>query len=123
MANGIEIELQAYESKNVEFKVTVGDLDNGAEISNKATVDTDVDNPNNPEEETETAENTYVEAIINATKEMSSEYGLDYLVKGERITYTIIIENNGDLGQDVVVKDSVPEGTTFVEGSIKVKGR
>src|SRR5699024_6781137 len=111
LREGIEVELQAHESKNVEFKVTVNDLDNGTIIENTATVN---GTPTN------TTENTYTEAIINATKEVETENSLAYVVEGEKITYTIVVENSGDLGQDVLVKDSIPAGTTFIEGSIKV---
>ena len=39
---------------------------------------------------------------------------------GEEITYTIRLTNNGTAPDTVTVKDSIPTGTEFVTGSIKV---
>src|SRR5699024_6344273 len=41
---------------------------------------------------------------------------------GEEIEYTITATNNGTAAGEAVIKDTVPEGTKFVEGSIKVNG-
>ena len=111
LANGIKVDLDAGESTTVEFKVTVNDLDNGTKIENTATVN---DTPTNK------TEHTYIEPIISAEKTATTEHGLGYVVEGEKITYTITVTNNGGLSKDVTIKDEVPEGTTFVEGSIKV---
>ena len=111
LASGIEVNLNAGETKTVEFKVTVQDLDNGTEIKNTATVN---------DEPTNETEHTYVEPIISSEKVAVTENGLPYVVEGEKITYTITIKNDGDLAKDVVVTDNIPEGTTFVENSIKV---
>ena len=43
-------------------------------------------------------------------------------MKEKKITYTITVTNDGGLDKNVVVKDELPAGTTFVEGSIKVNG-
>ena len=122
LANGINVDLEAGESKDIEFKVTVNDLDNGDEIRNIATIDNDPDDPTNAEESTNETEHTYIEPVIDANKEVATEMGLSYVVEGEKITYTINVENRGDLAGNVIVKDSIPAGTTFVAGSIKVNG-
>ncbi len=122
LSNGINVDLEAGESKDVEFKVTVNDLSNGDKITNIATIDKDPDDPTNEEENTNETEHTYIEPVINAEKEVATEMGLSYVVEGEKITYTIRVQNSGDLAGDVVVKDNIPDGTTFVEGSIKIDG-
>ena len=122
LANGIQVDLAAGESKDVVFKVTVNDLNNGDTIRNMATIKENPDNPAGPEEPTNETEHTYAEAIITAHKEMTTENNLSYVIEGEKITYTIRVQNSGDLTGDVVVKDSIPEGTSFVAGSIKVNG-
>lgn len=41
---------------------------------------------------------------------------------GEELVYTITATNNGKEDGTTIVKDTIPAGTTFVEGSIKVNG-
>ena len=111
LESGINVPVGINETVKVSFKVTVNDLDNGAEIKNVATVN-----------DTSTNEITheYVEAEITSVKSQYTENGLDYVVPGEKIIYTIIAKNSGGLDKEVTISDTVPEGTIFVEGSIKV---
>ena len=122
LASGIKVDLAAGESKEIAFKVTVNDLNNGETIENVATIKENPDNPESPEEPTNETEHTYAEAVVKANKEITTEKGLSYVVEGEKITYTIRVQNSGDLGAEVVIKDSIPEGTSFVEGSVQVNG-
>ncbi len=111
LESGIKVPVGTNETVRVSFKATVNDLDNGATIRNVATVN-----------DTSTNEITheYVEAEITSVKSQYTENGLDYVVPGEKIIYTIIAKNSGGLDKEVTIKDTVPVGTTFVEGSIKV---
>ena len=118
LSQGINVEVPVGEETTVEFQVTVNDLDNGEKIKNVATY-TDEDEK---EISTEEVEHTYIEPIISSTKESETENGLGYVVEGETITYTITVSNTGDLGKEVTIQDQIPEGTTFVEQSIKVNG-
>ena len=108
---GINVTVPEKETRTVEFKVTVNDLDNGDKITNVAYVEG---------EETEPVEHTYVEAIIDGSKASETANGLDYVVEGEVITYTITANNTGDLNKNITTSDQIPEGTTFVPGSIRV---
>ena len=119
LANGITVSLNAGETKNVEFKVTVNDIENKDSIRNIASTTNQ-----KTSEETQTNEtiHTYVEPIISSTKSQTTENNLDYVVEGEKITYTITVTNAGDLEKNVTIQDTIPEGTTFVEGSITVNG-
>ena len=112
---GVTISVPAGESATLEFKVTVNDLNNGQEIRNIAYTG---------EEKTPTEEIThrYIEPIIEATKTHITEHDLDYVVEGEKITYTITVRNDGGLDDNAIIKDTAPTGTTFVPGSIKVNG-
>ena len=114
LANGIEVHLNPAEIKEVEFQVTVNDLDNGTPIRNVATVD---------EEPTNEITHTYIEPIISGTKEMTTQRGLSYVIPGEEITYTIKVKNEGDLGKNIVVQDTIPEGTEFANGSVLLDGQ
>ncbi len=65
-------------------------------------------------------ENAAGDAIINANKTVTTQYGHNYAIEGEQLTYKINITNTGMSDSDVTVSDTVPEGTTLVPGSIKV---
>ena len=62
-----------------------------------------------------TITNTYIGPVISAEKEAQTENGSNYVVEGERITYTITVKNDGQIAKDVIVSDGVPEGTTLVD--------
>ena len=104
----------------LSFIATVNDLEDGDTITNIATVD---------DMETNSVSHNYVEnrleddeGKITQTKEIETEYGKDYVVEGEKIKVTIKIENDGTTSKDVEVKDTIPQGTTFIDGSIKIDG-
>ena len=101
------------ESTTLEFKVTVNDLDDEDQIRNIATVD---------EKPTEETIHKYVEPIISAEKESYNTQRSTVVVEGEKITYTITVRNDGGLDGNAQIQDYAPEGTTFVDGSIKVNG-
>ena len=109
LANGIPVTVGVNGVSTLEFTVIVEDIENEAKIKNKAQVN---------EKETNEITHTYIEPIITSTKEMTTEYEEDYVVKGEKIEYTITVENEGSLLKYVTIKDTAPEGTTFVPGSI-----
>ena len=113
LINGLEIPIGAGATRTLEFQVEVQDLNNGVQIKNTATVN---------DTSTNEVSNTYIEPIISATKEITTQYGLDYVVQGEKVGYTITINNEGDLAKNVVVKDTIPQGTELVEGSISING-
>ncbi len=70
-----------------------------------------------------TIENKYKGPIISAVKAMTTEREKDFVIEGEKITYTITVENEGGVAKDVIIKDTIPEGTNLVNGSIKVNGK
>ena len=111
LANGIELEVGAKEEATVSFKVTANaELADETQIKNIATVN---------DEETNEVETTYQAPVITSIKKVSKE---DAKV-GEILTYTIEATNSGSIEGIVTIKDSAPEGTTFVPGSIKINRR
>ena len=113
-------------SVELTFKVKIQELENGTKIENTGTYK-DVTITNEIEEkETNKVElmyfNTYGEEIVSQRKVQETEYGENYVVEGEKIKYKILINNIGILPEKVIVKDTIPEGTTFIENSIQVNG-
>ena len=113
LKNGIPVEVPANGSIDVVFAGKVDTLANNEyskTLKNQATVD------NEPTNEVTT---NVTKANITAHKEAEPSSG-NKVREGDEITYRIKVRNDGTRAGDVIVKDTIPTGTTFVEGSIKI---
>ena len=113
LKNGIPVEVPAEGSIDVVFTGKVDELASNQyskELKNQATVD------NEPTNEVTT---NVTKANITAHKESEPASG-NKVREGDEITYKIRVRNDGTRAGDVIVKDAIPTGTTFVEGSIKI---
>ena len=113
LKNGIPVEVPASGSIDVVFAGKVDTLANNEyskTLTNQATVD------NEPTNEVTT---NVTKANITAHKEAEPSSG-NKVREGDEITYRIKVRNDGTRAGDVIVKDTIPTGTTFVEGSIKI---
>ena len=113
LKNGIPVEVPAEGSIDVVFAGKVDELASNQyskEIKNQATVD------NEPTNEVTT---NITKVNITAHKESEPASG-NKVREGDEITYRIRVRNDGTRAGDVIVKDAIPTGTTFVEGSIKI---
>ena len=113
LKNGIPVEVPASGSIDVVFAGKVDTLANNEyskTLKNQATVD------NEPTNEVTT---NVTKANITAHKEAEPSSG-NKVREGDEITYRIKVRNDGTRAGDVIVKDTIPTGTTFVEGSIKI---
>lgn len=64
-------------------------------------------------------------AVYIIVRQMSNVKSVDkaFAVKGDVLTYTSVITNTGSIPvTDVIFKDEIPAGTTFVNGSVTVNG-
>ena len=112
LKNGIEVEVKENSEVTVTFEVTVNEqnsLNDGDIIKNTAYVNEKSSN------ETETEFN---KPVINSEKVADKTA----VVAGEKLTYTIKVTNTGKADGTATVKDEVPTGTEFVEGSIAING-
>ena len=113
LKNGIPVEVPASGSIDVVFAGKVDTLANNEyskTLTNQATID------NEPTNEVTTE---VTKANITAHKESEPSSG-SKVREGDEITYKIRVRNDGTREGDVIVKDTIPTGTTFVEGSIKI---
>ena len=103
-----DITLNPEESKELKFKVTINAFEGESkEIKNVALV-----GDTNTNEEKVTVYNPILSIAKNANPEKVSE--------GDTITYTITVKNDGKVDGLATIKDSIPTGTTFTEGSIQI---
>ena len=113
LKDGIQVEVPANGSIDVVFSGIVDELASNQyskTLINQATVD------NEPTNEVTT---TVTKANITAHKESDPASG-SKVREGDVITYRIRVKNDGERTGTAVIKDTVPAGTTFVEGSIKI---
>ena len=113
LKNGIPVEVPANGSIDVVFAGKVDKLasnEYSKTLTNQATVD------NEPTNEVTT---NVTKANITAHKEAEPASG-NKVRLGDELTYRIRVRNDGTRAGDVIVKDTIPTGTTFVEGSIKI---
>jgi len=113
LKNGIPVEVPANGSIDVVFAGKVDTLANNEyskTLTNQATVD------NEPTNEVTT---NVTKANITAHKEAEPVSG-NKVRLGDEITYRIRVRNDGTREGTAVVKDTIPTGTTFVEGSVKI---
>ena len=113
LKNGIQVVVPEFSTVDVTFAGIVSQLPEGEytkELKNSATID------NEPTNEVTT---TVTKPNITAHKESAPSSGTK-VTEGDTITYRIRVKNDGTREGTVLVKDRIPEGTTFVEGSIRI---
>ena len=113
LKNGIQVEVPEFSSVDVVFEGIVDKLPENTyskELKNKATLD------NEPTNEVTTK---VTKPNITAHKESDPVSGTK-VTEGDTITYRIRVRNDGTREGTVLVKDTIPTGTTFVDYSIKI---
>nr|WP_202447927.1 DUF11 domain-containing protein [Bacillus anthracis] len=114
-------------SLTVTFQVTViAPSTRGAVLNTASAIATFLLNPLQPPVTTTNSSNTTVVTIplpppgeVTATKTVDVAAG----AVGDVLTYTVLISNVGIIPvADVFFQDVIPEGTTFVEGSVTIGG-
>ena len=121
--NGITVDVPLGGETKLTFDVKVHDLNDDDIISNKADFQDITVQGKETASETNQVDLTYIEPIISAEKQATTQNGNEYVETNETIEYQITVENAGGLAKDVIIKDNIPEGTTFTENSIKINGQ
>ena len=102
------------ESKSVSFRVKANKIENGtvSEITNVATAN---GKTSNEVDNKVVKDNVQLEKVNTPTGDVK---------EGDKIDYTITLTNkNGGEAKTVILKDTVPTGTTLVENSITLDGK
>ncbi|MEB3059153.1 GbpC/Spa domain-containing protein [Parvimonas sp. D9] len=103
------------ETFEVTFKVKVNDNVNGEKILNKANV---VDG-NNKFDTNETTNPTPTKPVKDVFDSQDNKVSIDgnEVKAGQELLYKVTYKNTTGKDQKVVIKDKIPEHTTYVEGS------
>lgn len=113
LLNEMEIMMYHETSLDIVFKVQLKDISgiitNGITVTNpdEENPDPDVDDPDEI-------------STVNITAEKHADK--EQVKEKEEIKYTITLTNTGNTAGSTVVKDTIPEGTTFKAGSIEING-
>ncbi|MGL4849982.1 MAG: hypothetical protein ACRC28_13860 [Clostridium sp.] len=131
LQRGVQIgTIKTGEKKKLEFSVLINTIPNENPIKNTASSTYSyILDPINNVTITNTKVSNVVETkvnfvIINALAGSFNKISnKDYADIGEKITYTIIMKNKGNTNaSNIVFTDTVPEGTEFIVGSLKLNG-
>ncbi|MGL4849550.1 MAG: DUF7507 domain-containing protein, partial [Clostridium sp.] len=122
--------LNSGEVKSIEFKVTVNTVPNPNLFQNNAVVNyTFTTFPTLPDGQSGGAISNLVDTRVNYADISQNSGGLTKTVDkaeatlNEQITYTIVLTNKGNTdANNVILKDTIPTNTTFVNGSVFVNG-
>lgn len=110
-----EMEIMMYHERplDIVFKVQLKDISgiitNGITVTNP-----DEENPDPDVEDPDEISTVNITAEKHADKEQVKEK--------EEIKYTITLTNTGNTAGSTVVKDTIPEGTTFKAGTVEING-
>lgn len=107
-------------SAAVTYKVTIDDpLDDSIRIIG---VSSSVTFTINGEEKTKTS-NVYQMKVASGDIFISKTSNISVTIKGQTLTFQNIIQNTGtQKNTNVFFQDLIPDGTTFVENSVKIDG-
>ncbi|MGL5150818.1 MAG: beta strand repeat-containing protein [Clostridium sp.] len=123
--------INAGSTATVQFSVKVNSIPNPNPIENTASVSFNYTvDPLNPDGATGGgSSNPFTTTISSATIDNTNGNGLNkisnpsYATIGSTITYTISINNTGNVpATNVILKDTIPSGTTFVSNSVILNG-
>lgn len=115
LINGFDIEVAHKDYVDIKFVIEIKDIIGAVENS----VEVKDTTPQNPDPVVPENPNKVNTVNITATKGIITD-GAVY--EKDTLTYTITLQNSGNTEGTVSVKDSIPEGLTFKEGSIKING-
>ncbi len=62
--------------------------------------------------------------VVSAKLSVVKSVDKAFAVKGETLTYTVTFTNEGNINiNDIYFTDNIPQGTTFVEKSVRINGQ
>lgn len=117
-ASGVAVgTLAAGASATVVFQVTATSLPSPPQLSNQASV-----SYNSGTFSGITLSNTTITPLYQAVIGIAKSADRTKATVGTRVTYSINVGNTGNIAASVVLTDNIPTGSSFVAGSVTVRG-
>ncbi|MBN1040239.1 DUF11 domain-containing protein [Clostridium botulinum] len=122
--------ISANSASTVVFKVTVTTIPSPNPIPNNGTVNYNYTvDPANPDGQSGSGNTNTVNTTVNNASFSNSSNGLVKSVDktnakvNDVLNYTLVLKNTGNVtANNIVLTDTIPSGTTFVNNSVKVNG-
>lgn len=111
------------ESATIEYDIKADNPSTNTPVTNFATINYTIDDP--ARGNVNYSENTNTVSLDVFANKLTVEKVVDkaFAIKGDILHYVTTVGNMGDLDNtDIVFKDPIPVGTTFVAGSVKING-
>lgn len=124
MKTGIPLpDLNPSEIATVTYIIEAGPMTPEQNIVNDAAVGYSVTDPARGVVNFAARTNLVTIPVVGDSMKVVKSVDKNYATKGDRLTYTSVVTNTGTLAQsDLVFKDAVPAGTTFVPDSVVIDG-
>ncbi len=113
------------ESITVEYDIKINSPSAVTTVTNSAEFRYDVGDPESGIISTYTEPTNAVTInVFSAKLEVVKSVDKAFAVKGETLTYTVTFTNKGNINiNDIYFTDNIPQGTTFVDGSVSINGQ
>ena len=105
------------ETVTVKYTIVIDDVPTVSEVTDTAEITYSVGEVDNLVENSNTVTIDIKNDVIKIVKTSSASA----VIKGQTLTFQNVITNEGDVtNTELVFKDPIPAGTTFVDGSVKI---
>ncbi|MDM5427036.1 DUF11 domain-containing protein [Bacillus mycoides] len=122
--SGIQIDnIPPNTTATILFQVRVTSILQTNPISNTSTIEYEYTVPDRPPITETIISSAAVTEIHHANLNSNKTVDLAFATVGDTLTYTITLNQTGNVSADgVVIQDIIPQGTTFIENSVIVNG-
>lgn len=122
--SGIQIDnIPPNTTATILFQVRVTSILQTNPISNTSTIEYEYTVPDRPPITETIISSAAVTEIHHANLNSNKTVDLAFATVGDTLTYTITLNQTGNVSaDDVVIQDIIPQGTTFIENSVIVNG-
>lgn len=108
-------------SRTVSYEIQADLPQSQPQVTNFATLAYQIDDPIGGQRSISENTNTVILPVVSSRMEVVKQVDRAFAVAGDELTYTIVVTNRGQLPeQDLLFSDPIPQGVTFVTGSVVI---